>query len=138
MERHRPARADEVEVALDRQPRAVRPGLDAARAERDRRAPQDLLVDRLGDARLVVVAQRMQPAAPVADPQRAGVGGQGERALGVVLRQVERRVLRGDLDHEIVPGLRRRAGPSGAHRERPVAGPELVAPGRDRHAAQSR
>src|SRR3954452_10484368 len=50
VKRHRAARSDEVEVALDPQSRAVRAGLDAARAERDRGALEDLLVDRLGDA----------------------------------------------------------------------------------------
>src|SRR5919199_348537 len=55
VERDRPARAGEVEVPLDPQPRAVRSGLDAPRAEPNRRALEDLLVDRLRDARLLVV-----------------------------------------------------------------------------------
>src|SRR4051812_34661831 len=48
VERDGPGGADDVEVALDAEPRAVRAGLHAPRAERDRRTLEDLLVDRLG------------------------------------------------------------------------------------------
>src|SRR3954452_15527702 len=133
VEGDRPARADEVQVALDAEPRAVRAGLDAPRAERDRRPLEDLLVDRLGDVRLVVVAERLHAAAALPDAQRARVRGQRERALGRRVRQVERRLPRRDLDHEVVAGLRRGARLARVHGERPVAGPERVAAGRDRH-----
>src|SRR3954454_16617635 len=66
VERHRVARAREVEVALDAQ-RAAGRGRHAARAKPDRAAREDLLVDRLLDARLVLVAERLHSAGALAD-----------------------------------------------------------------------
>ena len=53
---------------------AVGRRLDRCRAELDRPPLQDVVVDRLLDARLVVVAERLHAAGALADPQRSGVG----------------------------------------------------------------
>ncbi len=95
---------------------------------------QDLVVDRLLDARLVVVAERLHPPGALTHAKRRGVGVEHDAGLRGILADLERRLPGGDVDQEVVPGLGRGAGAPGPHRERAVLGPELVRAGRDRHA----
>ena len=91
------------------------------RAELDRRPDEDLLVDRLRDARLGLVIERLDAAGALEHAERARVGRQRERRVRV---GVERRGPRGHLDQQVVSRLGRRARPLRPHRQSGVVGPE--------------
>src|SRR4051812_11368101 len=84
---------------------AARAAAHGARRERDRRAAQDLGVDRAADLGAVLVGQRLEATEPLAHLQRARVGGQPDRRPGRIARQLHRRLPVGDLDDEIMADL---------------------------------
>ena len=116
-------RARERQVALDARARlpparALHPG----RAERDVLALEHLVVDRLVDARLVVVAERLDPAA--CPPGRAARWRRRSSSTLVAPASAPTSSValpRGHVDEQVVPGLGRRPAASRVHRERRVA-----------------
>ena len=102
-------------------------GRRRGRAEGDLPALEDLVVDRLLDVALVVVAEGLHPARALDHPQRRGVGGQldGRRLGGLAEDAASPRHER-DLDDEVVTGLRSGSGSPGPHREGGVPGAELM------------
>ena len=114
IEGQRLARARQRELAVD--PVVAVIAADGGGTERDVPLLEDLVVDRLEDVVLVLVAQLLHPALALLDPQRAAVGAQ----LGGAGVEVERRLPAGDVQLEVVAGLRGRAAALRVHRERRV------------------
>jgi hypothetical protein len=105
---------DHVAVAVD---------ADGGGAELDVVGPEHLGVDRLDDAGLVVVAELHHAAGPLEHAQRRAVGPQRQgRALA---GELERRIPVADLDQQVVPGPRDRAGATGPHPQRAVCRTQL-------------
>ena len=126
--------ADERQVALHVEPAATGLGLHPGRAERDVLTHEDLVVDRLVDVRHVVVAESLHPAGALDHAKRRRVGGELHARVGRVLPDHELRLPGGDVDQEVVSGLRRGAGPLSTHGELGVVGPEPMSARLDRHA----
>src|SRR5450755_3361355 len=128
--------AGQRQLAVHGDPAAVGTRLRFGRAERDLLPFQHIVVDRLVDACLIVLAQRLHSALALAHPQRPRVRAQrhdhGPRRL---LHDIERRLPRGDVDREVVSGLGRRTGPFRHDRKGAVARAERVGSCRDWHAA---
>ena len=108
-------------------------GLHGSRAELDRLPLQDLVADRRLDARLVIAAEWLHPAGALAHPERGRIDVERDAGLRGILTDFECRLPGGDVDQEIVSGLRSGAGAPGPHREGAVLGPERVRACRERH-----
>jgi xanthine dehydrogenase accessory factor len=106
-------------------------------AKRDGGALEHLLVDRLRDPLLVVVAERLDAAGALQHRERGGVGGQLQHALRRVSGQLGRRAPALDGDQEIVAGLGGGAALGRADRQGPVAWPQLIRSRLDRHRTLS-
>src|SRR5262249_15690776 len=99
---------------------------------------QDLLVDRLDDARPVVVPERHHPAGPLDHAQRPRVGVEGDGARRGVRADLEPCAPLRHVQEQIVARLGHRAGAPGPDPEGAGVRPELVDARRKPHAGSIR
>ena len=124
---------DQRQVAVDLETAAVLGHLDRGRPEADRLPLQHLVVDRLLDVRLVVVAERLHPPCALPHAHRRRVRVEHEARPSGPGRDLQGRIPPGDVEQQIVPCFGGGSRTAGSHGERRIVGPEPVAPGRERH-----